>query len=86
MTDEERQRIMREIRERASEAAAAHSVPDDECELPLLGMELDSQHDQLQRLGEADPVGVAMFGDRPGWLDKRLDGTHSANNPEHPRI
>lgn len=72
MTDEERQRILREIRERASEAAAAHSVPDDVSVVALLGMQLDDEHDVLQQLGHDDPVGVAMFGDRPGWFDSRL--------------
>lgn len=72
MTDEERKHLVREIREQAAEAAIAHSVPDDQADLYQLGMDLDRQHDQLQQLGQDDPVGVAMFGDRPGWVDSRL--------------
>jgi hypothetical protein len=69
---EDRKRIVREIRERAAQAAAGHSVPDDQAELALLGMQLDDEHDALQRLGHTDPLGVAMFGDRPGWIDRQL--------------
>ena len=72
MTDEERQRIVREIRERASEAAAAHSVSDDESELALLEVQLDDEHQALKRLEHEDPVGAIWFGDRDDWVDARL--------------
>lgn len=69
---EDRQRRLAEIREKAQEAATAHGVPDELSELVLLGQDLDRQHDQLQQLGHIDPVGVTMFGDRPGWIDRQL--------------
>lgn len=71
MTYEERQRIVREIRERASEAVAAHSVPDDVCVLALLGMQLDDEQAALERLEHTDPVGMVWFGDNDGWIDSR---------------
>jgi hypothetical protein len=74
MTDEERQRIVREIRERTSEAAAAHSLSDDESERAMVDMALDeAEQAMLQRLSDDDPVGFVAFADRPGWIGKRLD-------------
>ena len=74
MTDDDRQRIIREIRERAHEAATAHSLSDDESERALLDMGLDeAEQAMLQRLFDADPLGFTAFADRPGWIGKRLD-------------
>jgi hypothetical protein len=72
MDAEERRRIVREIRERAAEAAISHTLSDDESELALLGMGLADEFDALERLERNDPVGVAMFGDRPDWWERQL--------------
>jgi hypothetical protein len=72
MNAEERRRVVAEIRERAAEAAIAHSAPDDQCELALLGMELDDEHDVLQRLGHDDPVGACWFAVDDEWIDRQL--------------
>jgi hypothetical protein len=73
MDKQERQRIMREIRQKAAEIAITPDMPDDVSEMALFSLGLEGQFNALQRIGHDDPIGVTMFGDRPGWLDKRLD-------------
>lgn len=72
MTNEERRRAMREIREQAAEAATAHSIPDDVAELALLYQGLDDEQELLQQLAHDDLVGFIAFGDDDQWVDKRL--------------
>jgi hypothetical protein len=77
---EDRQRVMREIRERAAQVATAHTMSDDESELALLGLGLDDHQAALEKLADTDPVGFIAFADRPGWVESRL----SWNTPNGP--
>jgi hypothetical protein len=71
-SSEDRQRVMREIREKAAEVAITPDMPDDVSELALLDLGLDHEQAALQRLADEDPVGMVAFGDRDTWLDSRL--------------
>jgi hypothetical protein len=68
----ERQRIMAEIRQKAGEAAIAHTMSDQESELAMLGLGLADEQEQLERLWDEDTFGMVAFGDDDAWVDKRL--------------
>jgi len=54
------------------ERAAEEAERRQQAEIDQMDADLDDQLDDLQRLIRDDGLGFYMFGDRPGWVDKRL--------------
>jgi hypothetical protein len=61
-TPDERRRILAEVRQLLAEAKMAHSVSDDESELPMLAMQLDAEQQRLDQLMDTDPLKVIWVG------------------------
>jgi hypothetical protein len=85
LSKEERQRMLAETREILGKALVSHGLTDQESELALQGLNLDAVQQRLEQLWDddaaqqrldqlwdRDPIGMAAFGDRDVWINRRL--------------
>jgi hypothetical protein len=76
-TSNERLRWLAQVRKIAVEALTAHTLTDEESELVLMDLALNSKQQRLDQPARTDPFGLAM----PGWTS----GCESRCGPTMPK-